>query len=256
MTFHYSAPGKLFISGEWAILEVGNYGLVAAVNNRVHVSLDDNDHGISITAEEFGAHDVHAIYENQKIVIDADEKLQATLKLLGESIAISLRFLNDHHIHAKPFSIRTSSRDTQFEVNGQSKKVGFGSSAAVCVATVAAVLNFHGYSPSKEEIYKIATIAHYYAQGKVGSAFDVAASTYGGLFVYSRFDPTWLTAKVEKGEPIASIVKEKWHSLVVEELEVPSNFHLLVGWTGESFSTSNAIKQIAIVPKTRGRARR
>ena len=36
----YSAPGKLFISGEWAILEVGNHGLVAAVNNRVHVSLE------------------------------------------------------------------------------------------------------------------------------------------------------------------------------------------------------------------------
>ena len=57
MSVKYSAPGKLFISGEWAILAVGNYGLVAAVNNRVHVSIDDHDHGISVTAEDLN--DVH-----------------------------------------------------------------------------------------------------------------------------------------------------------------------------------------------------
>ena len=173
------------------------------------------------------------------------EKLySATLKLLGEAMAVSLRFLSDHNIHAKTFYIKTSSRDTQFDVNGTLKKVGFGSSAAVCAATVAALLDFHGYHSSKEEIYKLATIAHYYAQGKVGSAFDVAASTFGGLFVYSRFDPAWLTAKIDKGESLAAIVKEKWHSLVIEPIEVPHDFHLLVGWTGESFSTSNAIKQM------------
>ena len=126
MSVKYSAPGKLFISGEWAILEVGNFGLVAAVNNRVHVSIDDHDHGISVTAEEFGVRNVHAMYENGKIIIDADEKTQATLKLLGESMAVSLRFLSDHGLHAKPFAVSTRSRDTQFEVNGQLKKVGFG----------------------------------------------------------------------------------------------------------------------------------
>ena len=63
----YSAPGKLFISGEWAILEVGNFGLVAAVNNRVHVSVEPHQ-GLSVTAEEFGVRDVHARHENGKII--------------------------------------------------------------------------------------------------------------------------------------------------------------------------------------------
>ena len=53
MKLHYSAPGKLFISGEWAVLEVGNQGLVAAVNNRVHVFVEESDE-IIITAEDFG----------------------------------------------------------------------------------------------------------------------------------------------------------------------------------------------------------
>src|SRR3989338_6800672 len=240
----FSAPGKLFISGEWAILEVGNYGLVAAVNNRVRVSIDPAEE-ITVTAEEFKIHSARAEYANGKVSFPGlDEKSQGTLKLLGEAISVSLRFLEQNDIEVKPFRITTSSKDTQFEVNGQLKKVGFGSSAAVVVAAVAAVLGFHGYAAEKDEIYKLSTIAHYYAQGKVGSAFDVAASTYGGLFIYSRFDPDWLTKKVESGQSLAEIVKEKWPSLIIEELSVPENFHLLVGWTGDSASTSAAIKQM------------
>ena len=243
MTLTYSAPGKLFISGEWAILEVGNKGLVAAVNNRVHVSIDSAP-GIAVTAEEFGIHNANAVYDNGKIIFSGiDDKKKDTLKLLGEAIATTLKFL-EGRIHPKPFHLTTNSSDTQFKVGDQLKKVGFGSSAAVVVATVAAVLDFHGHRATKDEIYKLSTIAHYYAQGKVGSAFDVAASTYGGLFVYSRFDPVWLTEKVEAGQKLFDIVREKWPSLIVEELDVPKDFHLLVGWTGDSASTSSAVKQM------------
>src|SRR3989344_859087 len=225
MSVKYSAPGKLFISGEWAILEVGNFGLVAAVNNRVRVSIEPAGH-TSVTAGEFGIQDAKAHYESGKISFpDIDDKQRDTLKLLGEALSVSLRYIEDNGTDAKHFHLSTSSKDTQFEVNGEMKKVGFGSSAAVVVATVAAVLDFHGYAATKDEIYKLSAIAHYYAQGKVGSAFDVAASAYGGLFVYSRFDP-------------------EWPSLVIEEMDVPNNFELLVGWTGESASTSAAIKQM------------
>ena len=244
MNLHYSAPGKLVISGEWAILEVGNLGLIAAVNNRVHVSISPSEM-ISVTAQEFKIFDAVAEFNDGKITfLNIDEKSKETLKLLGEALSVSLRFLEEHKIRIKPFNITTSSKETQFEVNGQMKKVGFGSSAAVVVASSAAVLDFHGYHASKEEIYKLSTIAHYFAQGKVGSAFDVAASTYGGLFVYSRFDPDWLTRKMEAGEKISSIAKEKWQNFVVEELDVPDNFHLVVGWTKESASTSAMIKQM------------
>jgi phosphomevalonate kinase len=241
---HYSAPGKLFISGEWSILEVGNIGMVAAVNNRVHVDIEKSDH-ISVTAEDFDIRDAKARFENGKIVFfDIDDKKKEILKLTGEAISVSLRYLEDHKIPLHMFKLTTSSKETQVEVDGQMKKVGFGSSAAVVVATVAAVLAFHDYSAKKDEIYKLSTIAHYFAQGKVGSAFDVAASTYGGLFVYSRFDPDWLTKKMEAGEKLINIVKEKWPSFIAEELTIPDNFRLLVAWTKESASTVNMVKQM------------
>ncbi len=50
---HHSAPGKLFLSGEWAILEVGNPGLVAAVDKRVHSIVEDDDK-IQIVIDDFG----------------------------------------------------------------------------------------------------------------------------------------------------------------------------------------------------------
>ncbi|MCX6815909.1 MAG: phosphomevalonate kinase [Candidatus Aenigmarchaeota archaeon] len=241
---HYSAPGKLFISGEWSILEVGNIGMVAAVNNRVHVDIEKSDR-ISVTAEDFDIRDAKAKFENGKIVFfDIDDKKKDILKLPGEAVSVSLRYLEDHQIPLRPFKITTSSREAQVDVNGEMKKVGFGSSAAVVVATVAAVLDFHGYAAKKDEIYKLSTIAHYFAQGKVGSAFDVAASTYGGLFVYSRFDPDWLTKKMEAGEKLSDIIKEKWPSFIAEELAIPDNFRLLVAWTKESASTVNMVKQM------------
>lgn len=247
MPVHYSAPGKLFISGEWAVLEVGNRGLVAAVNNRIHVSVEplSGYDGISVTAEEFKIHDARAKLSGGRLnFMNLDDKSKETLKLLAMAIETALKFSEESGSGFRPFKILTTSKDTQFEVNGELKKVGFGSSAAVVVAAVAAILDFLGYKAKKEEIYKLATIAHFYAQGKVGSAFDVAASAYGGLFVYSRFDPDWLVKKVEAGEKLSDIVSEKWPSLVIKELEIPEDFRLLVGWTGDSASTSAMIKQM------------
>ena len=60
----------------------------------------------------------------------------------------------------------------------------------------------------------------------------------------SRFYREWPRKKVGAGEPLAQIVREKWPSLIIEELSIPENFHLLVGWTGDSASTSAAIKQM------------
>ncbi len=242
---HYSAPGKLFISGEWSVLEVGNVGLVAAVNNRVHVTVERNSNGIIITASEFNITNAHAKYENGQTTFDGiDEKAMQVLALLREAISTSLRYIEEKDMVVKNFKISTSSKEAQITIDGQPRKIGFGSSAAVVVACIAAILDFHDYKAKKEEIYKLSTIAHYYAQGKVGSGFDVAASTYGGLFVYSHFDPDLLTAKLESGTLLSTIIKERWPGLVIEELRIPEKFHLLVGWTKTSASTTAMIKQM------------
>ena len=61
-----SAPGKLFLSGEWAVLEVGNPGIVTSVNKRVFVEIEESD-GISITIDDFGINGLGAAFDGNEL---------------------------------------------------------------------------------------------------------------------------------------------------------------------------------------------
>ncbi len=233
---HVSAPGKMLISGEWAVLEMENPAIVAAVDKRVHVTVEKAD-CITLTVDDFGIKNIRA-YFDRGLHLDCSEKEKEKLIFMKAAIEATLNYLGKY----KPFKIRSWGEESQIG----SKKIGFGSSAAAVVAAVAAVLAFHGkdIKKSKDIIYKLSSIAHYYAQGKVGSAFDIAASTYGGVFVYTRFDYNWLNEGMKKGN-IRETVRQKWPGFSVEELKIPENFTLLVAWTKESAYTSAMVKQMS-----------
>jgi len=240
-----SAPGKLFLSGEWAVLEIGNPGIVTAVDKRVFVEIEEES-VITLNLPEFNIENLEAVFDGKVLSWSRSvtDKEKADLIFIKGAIETTLQYLDSQ----RKFKIKSYGGDTQMVIDGQKKKIGFGSSAAAVVATVAGLLSLHGYDIKnrqvKDVIYKLATIAHFFAQGKVGSAFDVAASTYGGIFVYKRFDPKWLTEKLTKGESIKSVVEEKWPGFETEILEIPNDFDLLVGWTKDSASTSSMVKQM------------
>ena len=240
-----SAPGKLFLSGEWSVLEVGNPGIVTAVDKRVWVEIEESQ-GISVSVDDFGIKDAGGEFKEGKFEWAhglTDEQKEKLMFCRG-AIEAALNYLGEF----KPFRIRSWGEMSQLEVDGEMKKIGFGSSAASVVAFVSGILKLHGKDIESREvkdvIYKLSTIAHYFAQGKVGSAFDVAASTYGGVFVYKRFDPKWLAGQMEAKKPVKEIVGQDWPGFEVEELKIPEGFDLLVGWTRGSASTSAMVKQM------------
>ena len=202
-----SAPGKLFFSGEWAVLEVGNPGLVAAVNKRVHAKIEDSDGDkVSVSIRDFSIKDLKAGFDGNELKWERglSEKEQEDTKFTKASIETALKYLGAGK-EASPFRLESWGELSQITLeDGQTKKIGFGSSAASVVAVIAAVMKFNGQDieskDAKDIIYKLSAMTHYFAQGKVGSAFDVAASTYGGIFVYQRFDPKWLAAEIESGK--------------------------------------------------------
>jgi len=248
---HISAPGKLFLSGEWAVLELGNPGLVTAVDKRVHVEIEDSDE-IIFNIDEANIKDVKAEFDGNELKLQEglDEKAIDYLKFMKASIEATFKYLSE----IKTFKIKSWGDLSQVTIDGEVKKVGFGSSAASVVATVGALLKFFGHDiedyETRKKIYKLSAIVHYFAQGKVGSAFDVAASTFGGVFIYQRFDPKWLIEKMESGASVKDIVDQEWPSLQLEPLEIPEGFRLLVGWTKESASTSAMVKQLNEWAKT------
>lgn len=242
-----SAPGKLCISGEWAVLEVGNPLIVAAVDKRVFAKIKESkDKFIHISIKDFGIENLKALFKGNELSFEkrlkkGEEKYLFFIKSAIESV---LKYFN----RVKPFEIETWGEDIIIKTAEQIKTIGFGASAASVVATVASLFKFYGKDikkePVKEKIYKLSTIAHYFAQGKVGSGFDTAASTFGGVFIYKRFNPDWLMNQFKKGKHLREIIKIKWPGFYIKSLKIPNDFNLLVGWTGEFSSTAKMIKQL------------
>jgi len=241
-----SAPGKLMLAGEWAVLE-GNHAIVTAVNKRVFAEVGKSPGVyIVISVEDFGIKNVKASFDGKKInwINTISEEWDKKLLFLKAALEAVLQYLGS----SKPFKINSWGEMSQIRLGtGELKKIGFGSSAASVVAAIAGVMAFNGHDISERKnrdlVYKLSAIAHYYAQGKMGSAFDIAASTYGGVFAYRMFDPAWLVGMIEKSG-IRKIAEDVWKDLFVEPLNVPEDFDLIIGWTKESASTTAMIGQM------------
>jgi phosphomevalonate kinase len=234
-----SAPGKLFLAGEWAILELGNPGIVAAIDRRVFVEIEKSEK-FSFTFKDVNLKNLEAELNSGELIFSKlKEEEKEYVKFVKSATETTLKYLDSK----QPLKIKTWSKG----IRKNEIKIGFGSSAAISVAVVAGILKINGYDIRKEKtkeiIYKLSTISHFFAQKKLGSAFDVAASTYGGIILYYRFDPDWLVKEIENFG-IKETINKKWPYLKIERLKIPKGFNLIVGWTEEEAKTSELIKKM------------
>lgn len=250
---HVSAPGKLMIAGEWAVLERGNACLVGAVNRRMQAQIErletaGSERKVVLNADSIGIKNKEAAFDGSKLAFspELNEEEKKKLSFVKEAIEVSMRYIFEKTGHLEPFSLRTAGEDSQIIVDGVPKKVGFGSSASSTVATIGAILELNGthIEKNRDVIYKLAAIAHYRAQGKLGSAFDIAASTYGGIFSYIAPDLGKVTEELQKGTSVRKLAEMDWPLLHIKSLEVPQDFRLAVGWTKSAASTPEMIKQM------------
>ncbi len=143
----YSAPGKVILSGEHSVV-YGKPAFVTAIDLRLTVSIEDGEKG---------------------------EKHQA-IEHIEELVLSYLR--KEQSVSKKSFSWDISSDI----LIGR----GMGSSAAFCVATVAALLHFYtGKEHDKQIINSLAYQAEKFFHG-MPSGVDVSASCFGGLIFYRK----------------------------------------------------------------------
>ncbi len=134
------APGKLFIAGEWAVLEPGNPAVLTAVDKGVFAEVSESKKFI-IEIEEFGL-TVETKFKQGKL--DISDKRARFLKVAIETV---FEYLQE----VKPVKINTTSKGTF--INGT--KVGFGSSAATVVSCMKALLEHFNKSVSKMKLFKL-----------------------------------------------------------------------------------------------------
>lgn len=237
-SFEVKVPGKLFVAGEYAVTESGSPAIVIAVDRyiRVVISPSTENH---LLLSQIGLDDV--LWE----VVDEDIRFSSNspkLAFIRNAIKVFYQLLQEHSIEQRNFTLSVIS-----ELDDPSgKKYGLGSSAAVVVGVITALIHLYNDEKiplDKKLIFKLAAISHFTTQGN-GSCADIAASTYGGWLCYSSFDGDWLLDQLDKGTKIPQLLASEWPSLTIEPISPPDSLQLCVGWTGKSASTGPMVQQV------------
>ncbi|EIK85680.1 type 2 isopentenyl-diphosphate Delta-isomerase [Gardnerella greenwoodii] len=264
-----SAPGKLYIAGEYAVVD-GSAAIVAAVNRYVTVKVDDENlpDDLRCDLRELATENLLALVpesrkyygviasekENYKpifwtraydgsIEIPDDEKYAyvfAAMRVI-DSYACECSAPN---MDRKRYNLHISS---ELDDAKSGRKYGLGSSAAITVATVRALCKWYGLKPDMSTICKLSLIASSMVK-KSGSGGDVAASSCGGWILYRAYDRDWLESElglIKSGESnFSKLLRKKWPRLEFKRINVPKTLKLLVGWTGSPASSAQLVSSV------------
>jgi phosphomevalonate kinase len=227
------APGKLFIAGEYAVVEPGQPSVLVALDRYITVRLTEAEHAGSVHSDEYGQLPLVWTRDESGVAIDREhhpyDYVMAVIDLVE-------RLREERDIAPRFSDLRIAS-----ELDDASgRKFGLGSSAAVVVATVGALDEFYGLGLSRRERFGVALLATVQVN-PTASGGDLAASTYGGWIRYSAPDRVLLARRIAT-HPVSEVLDDAhWDGFSVTQLTPPEHLRLLVGWTGSPASTSKLV---------------
>lgn len=235
------APGKLYIAGEYAVVEPGFPAVIVALDQFVTVSIDQSQDVGRIASKQYQENSLYWRRNGDELVFDNRDN---PFHYILSAIRFTEQYARERGKTLKLFNLKINSQlDSK-----DGRKYGLGSSAAVTVGTIKALCRFYELDLSKDEIYKLAAIAHLDIQGN-GSLGDIAASVYGGWIAYQAFDHAWLQAQLNEAT-LSELLKLKWPGLAIQILTPPKDLELLIGWSGSPASTSQLVDKITIATAT------
>lgn len=224
-----SAPGKLVLLGEYAVLH-GAPAVVMAVDRRARVELAPSSGEVwSVTAPPLTTEALPCSLAADGSVDwrgapgDASHRPELFERLIGSMAAAGL-------LDPRSLSPAAATLDTRalFEDGaGGGTKLGLGSSAAMTVALASALARWGGREELLAEPSRwLGTLVglHRELQGGRGSGVDLAASLLGGVVSY-RLAPD---GTVATAEPLA----------------MPEGLHLAVVWTGRTADTASMLRRL------------
>lgn len=229
------APGKLYIAGEYAVVEPGHRAVLVAVNRFITVRITPcspaGGYAGTIRSQLYDTGSRPWRHRPQDGLAEAvggdDDYVISAIRVVEALVAEGGGRLGS-------FNLGISSELD--EADG--RKLGLGSSAAVTVATVRAVAGFYGLSLDDSRVYKLAMLASDAVQ-PIGSGGDIAASTVTGWVDYASPDRVWLRRARQRAQArggTGDLLESDWPGLCLRRLPVPS-VRLQVGWTGAPAST-------------------
>jgi phosphomevalonate kinase len=222
-----SAPGKLVLFGEYAVL-FGAPAVVAAVDRRAVVTLCPSTGvewqvsapGLAPRPGRFGiGAGARVRWQDEELGRNTFGLVERLLDGINKSLSMDLETL--------PVAAMTLDTRAFFEgAGGEGSKLGLGSSAALTVALASALEAWAGGSPTTEPEGRMQRLVdlHRQVQGGVGSGIDVAASLLGGVV---RFQ-LGTDGAVTEAKPLA----------------LPEQLRMVFVWTGRAASTGDFLGRL------------
>jgi phosphomevalonate kinase len=218
----FFAPGKLFIAGEYAVLNPEGKAILVPVKK-----------GISVRAtfrQRFRIRNHQRPNENQFFTHPSDI-VNSRVRMAVEVARI---VVESHQLPWKAFSLIIHSN-----ISTQDMKYGLGSSGAIVVATIGAILTLYQIPFSALELYKLSVKAT--DELVQDSSFaDLAVSSFKQSIVYSKFnEPTALRLKTLH---IPDLLTTPWDGLVIEPIQIPTK-EMVVIFSGVSSDSHPLVQQ-------------
>ncbi|WEV65686.1 phosphomevalonate kinase [Bifidobacterium sp. ESL0764] len=247
-----TAPGKLYIAGEYAVVEHGHPAILIAVNRLLTARITEHDtSSAAAQPQTFGVDPVGRIHSAGHPEASVTWRRRAgravpDVEQPGAAFVLSV-------IHAVEELAQQQGRDLKiYDVNIESelddasgRKYGLGSSAAVTVAMMKALTAFYGLELDPMQQYKLAFVSASRAQ-KVGSGGDLAASLFGGCIRFTAVDRQWVTNRLQD-TALSDLITMPWPGLSIARLRAfgpSSSLCLMVGWTGNPASTPSLVGHV------------
>ena len=244
-----TAPGKVFLAGEYAVLDRGRPALVAAVDRRLSLGLLALPDGQVVLRHGPSNSEVAGrLWEGDPAVaprgtIAWQGAVPDALRFTAMAVELGSRLCADEGRPARGFSATFRDDLTLPIVEGAPPppKLGLGGSAAACVLAVRAACLAQGRPLKPVEAAALAVPAHWAAQGGSGSGADVAASALGGMLeVRVRFD--WKSVGELLALPAKSFLTDP--PVEVRSVAVPEDLRLLLAFSGASADSRHLIREV------------
>lgn len=224
------------IAGEFAVLEPRKKLAVMAVNRFVSTTIEKQE-DLTVSLVNFNLMDLSWKFHDHEVYIDTQDK---RVHFVESAMSVALLYLEESCIPWEPFKLTVKS-----ELDDESGiKYGLGSSAAVTVSVVEAILTmFMPHDVTKDLVFRLSALSHAKTQGN-GSGADVAASSFGGVLQYASFQAYWLNEQYKKADRLVDLVDRNWPYLSLRPLNVPEDIYICIGWTGKPASTPKLVDQV------------
>ena len=215
---HGVAYGKLYLAGEYAILEDYASALITSVPKKITVFVEESDK--TTIFDTINKTSVGLFEENSNFTL----------------VQQFIQFLTEYTNSDKTFALTIFN-----ELHSDDKKYGLGSSGAVLVAIARAILSFENITYNDLTIFKLVALFNI-KHNLSGSMGDVAASINDGITFYQKFNSEFVNEMIRQDKSVKEIINTNWDGLLIEKIHPKADLSILARWTGKAVDTKEHVK--------------